>query len=753
MSIKTQAVQTLTAKLGFWSSLPYGILGLFGHAKGVADLSQVFNLLTKLRGEYDTTCGAGHANRLHRVAHLFFAHGGALRAQLDLWQETGRPLEVVCPHLFAELRHYALAPVMCRRIEAAHSQFKHVQKRLSNARFAALAAQMRRGDVMEVLDRDPRFLRFLEVNWYRRNVLRGAISCVRPSEEHQGNGAPTAVVLDTFYQSGLGAQFTDRSASSAAALPWEQFVRPLARPLARKTTDAEETLCKFLKRLLTTGTVWSVRAEVMVQEPPHLDLSQLDLYETALTEAGVATDGGNALALRGEEAQQGAQLIFFRVVEGQPERRHLVRPAHVAVDNSIVYVLRLSVLQVDLDGSIVFCAPEGHSDLIQFDVRRLCQWAALRGLRRWTSCVVEHANFCCPASVRQALLDVCSVAGGGEEAVDACDSLVGSLAERGAWSDDPSRFVHLLDIDFRHYILQMLVDQKVLVTRQDEFGALSVGVVAGSIICRSQWRARPPSVPALAVPLLADDIQGAHKLQLVLELRRLGWEGRHGPHTCEPFGERIFSLSMVVSSGLYFKCLLDAEQLFERGLRSIFSARPHFYYRCLCELPSLEPLVAYSDDELQRMTNSQFQMILKGAAPDVGVEVIYALEDGPAGEGEQLVRGAIEDAPRADEIIGPIAAGEDQFDELATVKIGNHEVKFTLSHASGQPRAYIACPNRAHKACFKYRQLNRDPSRAETIGFCVAWAEMGPNLSREEHLSPHLLVPAKSVEDWAALVD
>jgi hypothetical protein len=135
--IKAKVTQTIKLKLGFWTSLPYGILGLFDEVKGIATLEQVFELLRRLRSEYDHACQSGNRNKVHRVAHLFFEHGTALRAQLDLWEASGQPLRSAFPHLFTHLRKYALIPVMCRRIEASHAEFKNVRKKITHARCLA----------------------------------------------------------------------------------------------------------------------------------------------------------------------------------------------------------------------------------------------------------------------------------------------------------------------------------------------------------------------------------------------------------------------------------------------------------------------------------------------------------------------------------------------------------------------------------------------------------------------------------------
>jgi hypothetical protein len=136
---------------------------------------------------------------------------------------------------------------------------------------------------------------------------------------------------------------------------------------------------------------------------------------------------------------------------------------------------------------------------------------------------------------------------------------------------------------------------------------------------------------------------------------------------------------------LYFRALLEMPQLFARGLLSIMSGRPHGYYRCLLELPDLQPLLAIQDADVCTMTNAQFLGMLKGQVPNFD-DAPLALEDAHGGllalqDGHWNGAGAIADQPsappRAHEVVGPVAAGADEFDELQTVDMVTHTMTMT----------------------------------------------------------------------------
>jgi hypothetical protein len=153
-----------------------------------------------------------------------------------------------------------------------------------------MAAMVRRGDVGKLLEDDPRFMRFLETNWFRRNLLRQAVSCLTQRVGLAGPELTEKRALGLWYQFSVESQFTDRTARVPELSPWERVVKPLARPHVNSGTTSEETVCKLAKSIFKQGSVWSIPdARLTADDPLPLPRSQLDLYEEAIVEASSAS--------------------------------------------------------------------------------------------------------------------------------------------------------------------------------------------------------------------------------------------------------------------------------------------------------------------------------------------------------------------------------------------------------------------------------------------------------------------------------
>eukprot|EP00959_Pyramimonas_sp_CCMP1952_P469430 9494917-Pyramimonas_sp.AAC.1 len=73
-------------------------------------------------------------------------------------------------------------------------------------------------------------------------------------------------------------------------------------------------------------------------------------------------------------------------------------------------------------------------------------------------------------------------------------------------------------------------------------------------------------------------------------------------------------------------------------------------------------------------------------------------------------------------------------------RFGGKEFKIyfgNCSHSSGKQRAFIACRNRNHVACFKNRQLDMFPNARTCCAWLLAWAKAGvskgPEFTKEAH--------------------
>ena len=93
--------------------------------------------------------------------------------------------------------------------------------------------------------------------------------------------------------------------------------------------------------------------------------------------------------------------------------------------------------------------------------------------------------------------------------------------------------------------------------------------------------------------------------------------------------------------------------------------------------------------------------------------------------------------------IGDVAAQEDLGARLRPVVFGNITVRFGgWSHSSGQLRAYATCCNSEHRACRRYAVVHLFDGIEHAVAYLVGWAEMGGDLTREEHQRRSCEAPA-----------
>jgi hypothetical protein len=290
-----------------------------------------------------------------------------------------------------------------------------------------------------------------------------------------------------------------------------------------------------------------------------------------------------------------------------------------------------------------------------------------------------------------------------------------------------------------------------------EFGETSIAVDLGSCIWRSQLCAGDP----LNILELPSSAGGSGKLDLVLQLVREGWTGV-AALALPPIshdGDRTFAFPMLFRSRLYFSVLLSADAIFGKGAASIFHNMPHYYYQCLLSLKDLSVLPPAA--ELVLLGNKAFQALLQGRAMP---EELLALADDDGAELLAIADGvddgeAVEEPPPPIPLVafvGPSLAGADALAKaMDGVEVRDEGQLYTIrfdgfSHASGIQRGYTRCHH--HMSCFRYTQVTMHSSRADLIGYLCAWAEMGPAISREDHQSRGLDVPAARQLHFTSLV-
>lgn len=302
----------------------------------------------------------------------------------------------------------------------------------------------------------------------------------------------------------------------------------------------------------------------------------------------------------------------------------------------------------------------------------------------------------------------------------------------------------------------------VLRMKRGDFGEVGVALDLG----QCYWRSRMKVADARLVLTLPCDPATKNKTDLVLQLIREGWKGLPGLDLppLQSDSPRAFSYPMLFRSRSYFTCLCDIDELFLKGLQKFWHNEPHNYYAALLALSDLSNFPSGSD--LLSMTNADFKALMDGASgrpsssellplqdADHDYMEAQALAEGSASEGEEGAAVVVARPPpmRLSDVVGVRSAGVDRLAAAtASIVVEAFQQTFTVrfdgfSHASRIQRAYIRCA--AHCACFRYAQVTSHPTRRGLAAYLVAWATLGPALSRESHQSRSLVVPEALVAD------
>jgi hypothetical protein len=185
---------------------------------------------------------------------------------------------------------------------------------------------------------------------------------------------------------------------------------------------------------------------------------------------------------------------------------------------------------------------------------------------------------------------------------------------------------------------------------------------------------------------------------------------------------------MSVASGCHFQ---------KNGIRFIAAAMNDSYYKCLLQLQDLIVVASLTHEELCKQSASFFMGLLRQAKrpwedtfPDEMLPVDDAGDTGSDAD-EKQCRGRA--PPALEDIVGGYHGGANLSEELRTMHFGSLKISFSTSHSSGIPRGYIQCPNKDHKRCFRYRQINMAPDRPTLLAYLLAWSTYSLTLHRDEH--------------------
>ena len=438
---------------------------------------------------------------------------------------------------------------------------------------------------------------------------------------------------------------------------------------------------------------------------------------------------------------------IFRVVDPFPERKKYFLPGHVDRPASAVTLL---VLRLDEKPQPTHCRVVADgAEIRQLDLARVDIFELLLRMHMWMDAEQEELRASLPPSARRELqsLDALTANGTAEE----CAGKV--------WQDlDSERaFAHLgrrCSVDrLRWYskdVLAIMAKHGVIDAYVDEFGVEEVALRASRVGFSTPTRVSDP-VPAVALPR-SSSLVDASKLELLIELAREGWVIKN--MVVDPVladGPRELGLHMLARSKKYWEAMCDVEAIFKRGCPGVFPNKPVAYYACLFALPDLPALHAHPG--FDTLSNKRFLEMLKAGCVDVapGDEApdMMALDD----DRDELL--AIQDAGADDEgepPLPPPLCPPLEGVEAALMAFGHVDVeaggpiapvqwtRFTVrwdrwSHQSGRLRCYTRCLDPSHERCFRYMFQHLAESRNHAAATLFAWAELGVELTREQHQS------------------
>lgn len=154
-------------------------------------------------------------------------------------------------------------------------------------------------------------------------------------------------VIGFIYLFSVDAQFRDRSSEAAHVSAWKQAVVKQLLPAVEAIENASMMLNGFLAqqfRASSSDVFWSLPKSLFDVAVDSSDIDDRDQslvslgFKTALALVDFLCDGVpscfNYFALDTRD------LVFFRVVAGNPHGQVVVRPGHIAVDSSVVLVMK-----------------------------------------------------------------------------------------------------------------------------------------------------------------------------------------------------------------------------------------------------------------------------------------------------------------------------------------------------------------------------------------------------------------------------
>ena len=489
-------------------------------------------------------------------------------------------------------------------------------------------------------------------------------------------------------------------------------------------------------------------------------------------------------------AQVTTNLVLFQVIDPFPERKYQVRSIHVQQKRSEIRVSVLNVFAQHVAG--VSADGAGHHvdlDLLQWCGERfqmlmqsLCSWSVEPG-----ALSVSLQPRCRPLSLPATMACLPNMHDADSLAVALPDDLplvelssahvrrfsfqnwhmgivpapdltaanivshssitqaglltIKALIDRKAFVESDV-FVEYASLpDNACAAVDSLIDIGVMCARMSSFQCREVALHLSAVTIGSAMYVSRPVLLTLALPRVVA-LKDFSKLELVQYLVMRKFKPLDNPdvallrtHTRDQW---VFWADGLYKARSYFMALCYSPIIFSKQgqLNGILHKGPNSYYRALLALSDLTQLARLSYDELLRMSDANFSVMLKDkddpthypAVIDGAEEDALALENA----GDEI--NPLPSLPHPPAMIGPGAMSE----KSIVCKVpGFRPMNVCLdnfTHSSGRRRAFIHCS--LHKPrCRLYVFLDDFPTKQRCVSYLMAWNHIGlrwglPNQSR-----------------------
>ena len=348
-SMRELLCEEFSAKFEMWEHLPYLLLGL-----ACADVAMAKNCASRAKSE----CTACDQPRAHRVTQIFFTDPVVV-AEIDHFCASGEPLRHY-PALYNRVTSYSLISLVERAIEGEHAKIEHV---LTPSMLpATVCARIRSRYLIGLLDQ-PAFFAWCRRNW-ATHVFRPVLQSIRHASSMRGWTSERC--LQNIYLYGIDEQFAEIKYEYEGTILWDQTVMKVLKPVRVATKPVAALCLDWLKHRLIPGRLFALphRLARMVDYAGYRacpDVSDSDLVDV-LSIVGcdeVISEPFNA-----------TKLVFFKVVNSEPNARVLQHPWHLGGRPQILRVVTYGLAQYREDSATAMLAADSLARCL--DLQYLC---------------------------------------------------------------------------------------------------------------------------------------------------------------------------------------------------------------------------------------------------------------------------------------------------------------------------------------------------------------------------------------------